>query len=122
MIEYRLHYGKSSKILAWVRPDPQYPDMWRVHLADGHVSDMVNLTRAKDAATVLARRRYPVLTRDAWHWSSTEGVQDALGGGPGALKPSEGTETAGSGQNAPAGPPGPVRAVSSFHRRRSLRR
>jgi hypothetical protein len=30
-------------------PDPQWPGMYRVVLADRSVSDMVNLTRAKDA-------------------------------------------------------------------------
>ena len=30
--------------------DAKYPTMWRVKFADGHLSDMVNRTRAKDAA------------------------------------------------------------------------
>jgi hypothetical protein len=30
-------------------PDPQWPGMYRVVLADGSLSDMVNLARAKDA-------------------------------------------------------------------------
>lgn len=29
--------------------DQKYPTMWRVHWHDGVVSDIVNLTRAKDA-------------------------------------------------------------------------
>jgi hypothetical protein len=32
-----------------VRPDAKWPNMWRVHHGK-RVSDMVNLTRAKDAA------------------------------------------------------------------------
>jgi hypothetical protein len=32
--------------------DARYPGMWRVHSADGEVSDMVNLSRAKDAAII----------------------------------------------------------------------
>jgi hypothetical protein len=40
---YRLHYGKSRKALAEVIPDDEH-------------ADMVNLTRAKDAARVLAMR------------------------------------------------------------------
>jgi hypothetical protein len=28
--------------------------MWRVRLADGHLTDMVNLSRARDAAASLA--------------------------------------------------------------------
>jgi hypothetical protein len=39
----------------FVRPDATWPGMWRVHTADGQVSDMVNLTRAKDAAIAWAR-------------------------------------------------------------------
>jgi hypothetical protein len=40
-----------------VRPDEKYPDvMWRIH-GKGRVSDMVNLTRAKDAAITWARPR-----------------------------------------------------------------
>jgi hypothetical protein len=31
-------------------PDPIHPGMWRLHYSDGHVSDMVNLSRARDAA------------------------------------------------------------------------
>jgi hypothetical protein len=30
-------------------PDPVYPGMWRVRWPDGRLSDMANLTRAKDA-------------------------------------------------------------------------
>jgi hypothetical protein len=41
-------------LLATVVPDNDWPGLWRVHLPDGHVSDMVNLTRAKDAAVALA--------------------------------------------------------------------
>ena len=32
------------------------PGMYRVRLPDGELSDMVNLTRAKDAALALARQ------------------------------------------------------------------
>ena len=45
-----LYYGKSKKPLAWVKPDERYLGMWRIHWPDGEVSDMVNLTRARDAA------------------------------------------------------------------------
>ena len=33
-----------------VVPDEKYPRMWRVRSPDGRLSDMVNLTGAKDAA------------------------------------------------------------------------
>jgi hypothetical protein len=44
----------SGRLLATVKPDPDWPGMWRAHMADGHVTDMVNLSRAKDAAGALA--------------------------------------------------------------------
>lgn len=40
-----------------VVPDTKYPQMWRVKLPDGKLSDMVNLTRAKDAAVTLTAKR-----------------------------------------------------------------
>jgi hypothetical protein len=44
-----LHIGKRFTGIT-VREDAHWPGMWRVHSADGQVSDMANLTRAKDAA------------------------------------------------------------------------
>ncbi len=43
-----LYYGRR-KMLRIVQ-DGQYPQMWRVRLPDGMLTDMVNRTRAKDAA------------------------------------------------------------------------
>jgi hypothetical protein len=43
----------SGTELARVVPDEKYPGMWRVR-SDGRLSDMVNLTRAKDAAATMA--------------------------------------------------------------------
>jgi hypothetical protein len=40
-------------VLATVEPDIEWPGMWRVRWGGG-LSDMVNLTRAKDAAISLA--------------------------------------------------------------------
>jgi hypothetical protein len=45
-----------------LEPDANWPGMWRVRWRDGTLSDMVNLTRAKDAIacfleTVERRRR-----------------------------------------------------------------
>jgi hypothetical protein len=34
-----------------VAPDEAHPVMWRVRWPDGRLSDMTNLTRAKDAVT-----------------------------------------------------------------------
>jgi hypothetical protein len=42
------------RLVASVEPDSEYRNMWRVRLPSGHVSDMVNLTRSKDAAVCLA--------------------------------------------------------------------
>lgn len=38
-----------------ITPDAKWPGMWRIKLPHGQLSDMVNLTRAKDAATSLGR-------------------------------------------------------------------
>jgi hypothetical protein len=45
--------GKSRSALAGVEPDGRWPGMFRVRFPDGTLSDMVNLTRAKDAALVI---------------------------------------------------------------------
>jgi hypothetical protein len=41
--------------MATIVPDKTWPGMWRVRMPDGHLTDMVNLTRAKDAAVALSR-------------------------------------------------------------------
>jgi len=46
--EYRLKIGNRLTGLV-VRPDSEYPQLYRIHYK-GQVSDMVNLSRAKDAA------------------------------------------------------------------------
>ena len=48
MIEWRLSIGNRFTGLV-VCPDPQWPNMRRVHY-NGRISGMVNLVRAKDAA------------------------------------------------------------------------
>ena len=48
MISYNLTAGRKSTGIS-VEPDPIWPQMWRIHQGT-RVSDMVNLTRAKDAA------------------------------------------------------------------------
>jgi hypothetical protein len=47
--------GRQSAILHVV-PDATYPGMWRARYLDGRLSDMVNLSRAKDAAMAIALR------------------------------------------------------------------
>jgi len=49
---HTLRHGK--RILASIEPDKDWPGMWRVRLPNGQLTDTVNLTRAKDAAVVLA--------------------------------------------------------------------
>ena len=44
----------SGRLLATVEPDQKWNGMWRVRLPDGFLSDMVNRTRARDAAISLA--------------------------------------------------------------------
>lgn len=77
---HTLHYGKSKKPLAWVKPDERYPTMWRIHWPDGSVSDMVNLTRACDAAMVLCRSKHPKLPHDGlltWKQHPGQNVEGA---------------------------------------------
>jgi len=45
--------SKPGRILAAVERDTNWPKMWRVHHG-GRVSDITNLTRAKDAAILIA--------------------------------------------------------------------
>jgi hypothetical protein len=44
----------SGRLVAMVEVDAEYSTLWRVWLPDGHVSDMANRTRAKDAAETIA--------------------------------------------------------------------
>jgi len=53
---YCFHYGSAQRPLATVVPDIQWPGMWRIEWPDGRLSDMVNLTRAKDTSEVIAER------------------------------------------------------------------
>jgi hypothetical protein len=39
-------------------PDPDWPAMYRVRRPDGSLTDMVNLTRARDAARCFAEQEY----------------------------------------------------------------
>ena len=61
---YELYVGKRSTGIT-IRPDATWRAMWRIHWADGRPpSDIVNLSRAKDAA--LASRR--IGPRDQHYW------------------------------------------------------
>ena len=67
---------KSGRLLATVEPDSKYEGMFRVRLPNGHLSDMANITWAKDAAIHLALAN---LNRPASH---TEAVLARSNGGP----------------------------------------
>jgi hypothetical protein len=51
--KYKLYIGKAFTGVT-VEPDDQWPNMWRIRKGD-RISDMVNLTRARDAAVAWAR-------------------------------------------------------------------
>jgi hypothetical protein len=42
-----------GRLVAKIVPDQQWPGMWRVQLPNGYLSDIVNRSRAKDAALTL---------------------------------------------------------------------
>jgi hypothetical protein len=66
--EHRLFYGDSRKPIFRVVSDAIYPGMWRVVHQDGSLSDMTNLTRALDAAFVMADRGPPRRNQSLLRW------------------------------------------------------
>lgn len=50
--ENTLYYDRRK--MSAIQPDPDWPGMWRVIEESGSLSDMVNLSRAKDAARARA--------------------------------------------------------------------
>jgi predicted amino acid racemase len=50
---YALHLGRSQKAMLKIVPDKVWPGMWRILHRDC-LSDMVNLSRAKDAGFSIA--------------------------------------------------------------------
>jgi len=55
-------HGSRAPVLC-VMPDKTYPAMWRIKTKAGVLSDMVNLSRAKDSAFGLAMDEYDRQTR-----------------------------------------------------------
>jgi hypothetical protein len=51
-----LFHGNNRNPLISIEPDSKYAGMYRLRFQEGGLSDMVNLTRAKDAAIALALR------------------------------------------------------------------
>jgi hypothetical protein len=64
---FTLCHGRRTQAIVRVVQDSIYPNMWRAKFADGSLSDMVNLTRAKDAGTThaLALLNQKTITRRA---------------------------------------------------------
>ena len=75
---YSLHYGNAERPLAKIVPDSCWPDMWRIAWPDGQLSDMVNLSRAKDAAAVLAERGPPAKDQRRLSWRVITPLGEAL--------------------------------------------
>ena len=80
-IAFALHYGGAHSALALVMPDDHWPGMWRVHWPDGALSDMVNLTRARDAAAAIAERGPPRRNPLCLRWQ-IKPVRDGVGSPP----------------------------------------
>jgi hypothetical protein len=51
-----LFHGASHRPLVSIKPDSKYPSLFRICYPNGELSDMVNLHRAKEAASAFALR------------------------------------------------------------------
>jgi hypothetical protein len=69
-----------------IERDAKYPQMWRVRLPDGSLSDMVNLTRAKEAALNIAEG---IEARKTPHKSPLKSLKDFSWSRPPAAPPSK---------------------------------
>jgi hypothetical protein len=63
-----LYYGSSKNPVAEIVPDSHWSGMWRIAWPDGRVSDMVNLSRARDAAQAIVERGPPAKDRRLFRW------------------------------------------------------
>jgi hypothetical protein len=70
------------RVVASIVPDPKWPRMWRVGLPDGHVSDMVNLSRARDAARALALKTLTQGRPAAPPMRQNQNLKGRIGGTP----------------------------------------
>lgn len=70
MTEYTLFIGNRDTGIK-VIPDSTHPEMWRVRDRDGRLSDIVNLTRAKEASLSWAFPR-GIAGRGRAEWKSRE--------------------------------------------------
>jgi hypothetical protein len=92
-----LHRGQAKRPLLHVVPDAVHPEMWRVQYPDGRLTDMVNLTRAKDAAVSIALGMLA---------AASEVQETPQGEPPSAFEPDPLGEVATEPQSAPATIPG----------------
>lgn len=84
-MQYRLFkFAKDTGIT--VQPDATFPAMWRIHWADGSVSSMCNLSRAKDDARQSVGNSY-------WKTDAQRGAAEAPPAA-GSQDPSEGSAKA----------------------------
>ena len=65
---YALHYGNAQAALVQVVPDSLWPGMFRMVWPDGQISDMANLSRARDAAAAICERGPPRRDPRRFHW------------------------------------------------------
>jgi hypothetical protein len=72
MTAYSLHYGNGKKPLARVISDVS--GLWRIEWPDGILSDIVNLSRAKDAAAEVMDRGPPRRDRRRFRWKQDRRV------------------------------------------------
>jgi hypothetical protein len=84
-LRHRLHYASAKHPLAEIIPDANWPGMWRVRWPDGSLSDLTNLSRARDAAIAIAERGPPARNRCLLSWR-TAYVEEALGASFAELK------------------------------------
>jgi hypothetical protein len=77
--QYSLRYGSAKNPVAEVIPDKTWPGMWRVRTPDRSLSDMANLSRAKDAALAIAERGPPAKDAKLLRWEMAP-LGEALGG------------------------------------------
>ena len=63
-----LFYGNARPPLAVIIPDGRYAGMFRIAWPDGRLGDIVNLSRAKDAAAAIAERGPPARDRSRFNW------------------------------------------------------
>src|SRR5262245_2607567 len=81
LMEFRLYFRRKYTGIRVIR-DVKYARMWRISGVGGELSDMVNLTRAKDAALTWARAAHPEAERgssEQFSWKCAEWGGEEIG-------------------------------------------